>query len=313
MSYMLLTVLLHLILFAAPAPDDAFFLGRWDMTVTTARGEQRASWLEVNRDGDAVKARMVGTGGGVAPVPEVAIEKGELVFKTYSNNAGVRIATVYRATPDGAGLKGTLTFGTTDPRPWTAVRGPDWKTPKNAAASKKLGKSVELFDGKGLSGWNPQNTSEPLGWIVKDGALDNQGKANNIYSTQKFTDFKVEAEYAVGKDGNSGVYLRGRYEVQVLDDYGKPPEAHSHGSLYSFITPRVNASKPAGEWQKMEATIVGNRVTVILNGEKLFEDQEIPGCTGGALDSHESEPGPILLQGDHAGIKYRKVTVTPLL
>jgi hypothetical protein len=310
---MLLTVLLHLILFAAPAPDDAFFLGRWDMTVTTARGEQRASWLEVNRDGDAVKARMVGTGGGVAPVPEVAIEKGELVFKTYSNNAGVRIATVYRATPDGAGLKGTLTFGTTDPRPWTAVRGPDWKTPKNAAASKKLGKSVELFDGKGLSGWNPQNTSEPLGWIVKDGALDNQGKANNIYSTQKFTDFKVEAEYAVGKDGNSGVYLRGRYEVQVLDDYGKPPEAHSHGSLYSFITPRVNASKPAGEWQKMEATIVGNRVTVILNGEKLFEDQEIPGCTGGALDSHESEPGPILLQGDHAGIKYRKVTVTPLL
>jgi hypothetical protein len=312
MSFMLLTVLLHLLL-AFPVPDDAFFLGRWDMTVTTARGEQRASWLEVTRDGDALKARMVGTGGGVAPVPEVAIDNGELVFKTYSNTAGVRIATVYRAKQDGAGLKGTLTFGTTEPRPWAAVRGPDWKTPKNAAASKKLGTPVELFNGKDLSGWLPQTTSDPLGWIVKDGAMDNQGKANNIYSTQQFTDFKVEAEYAVGKDGNSGVYLRGRYEVQVIDDFGKPPESHSHGSIYSFITPRVNASKPAGEWQKMEATIVGNRVTVILNGEKLFEDQEIPGSTGGALDSHESQPGPILLQGDHAGIKFRKVTVTPLL
>lgn len=310
---MLLTALLHLLLATFPVPDDAFFLGRWDMTVTTTRGEQRASWLEVTRDGDKLKARMVGTGGGVAPVPEVSIENGELVFKTYSGSGALRIATVYRARQDGAGLKGMLTLGVTEPRPWSAVRGPDWKTPKNAAASKKAGHPVELFNGKDLSGWLPQNTSEPLGWIVKDGALDNQGKANNIYSTQKFTDFKVEAEYAVGPDGNSGVYLRGRYEVQVLDDFGKPPEAHSHGSLYSFITPRVNASKPAGEWQKMEATIVGNRVTVILNGQKLYEDQEIPGCTGGALDSHESEPGPILLQGDHAGIKYRKVTVTPLL
>jgi hypothetical protein len=311
---MLLTVLLHLVLGATlPAADDGFFLGRWDMTVTTPSGDQRASWLEVRLDGGALKARMVGTGGGVAPVPEVSIENGELTFKTFSGSGALRVATVYRAKPDGAGLKGTLTLGVTEPRPWTAVRGPDWKTPKNAAASKKLGSRVELFNGKDLGGWLPQNTKEPLGWIVKDGVLDNQGKANNIYSTQKFTDFKVEAEYAVGEHGNSGVYLRGRYEVQVLDDYGQPAEAHSHGSLYSFIAPRVNASKPAGEWQKLEATIVGNRVTVILNGEKLIDDQEIPGCTGGALDSHESEPGPILLQGDHAGIKFRKVTVTPLL
>jgi hypothetical protein len=309
---MLLTVLLHLLLMATPLPD-AYFVGRWDMTVTDTRGRQLPSWLEVTRDGKTLKARMVGTGGGVFTVPEVAIENDELVFKTYSGSGALRIATVYRAQQDGAGLKGTLKLGVTAPRPWTAMRGPDWKTPKNAAASKKLGSPVELFNGKDLTGWLPQDPNAPVGWIVKDGAMDNQGKANNIYCTQKFTDFKVEAEYAVGKDGNSGVYLRGRYEVQVLDDYGKPPEAHSHGSLYSFITPRVNASKPAGEWQKMEATIVGNRVTVILNGEKLFEDQEIPGSTGGALDSHESEPGPILLQGDHAGIKFRRVTVTPLL
>jgi hypothetical protein len=107
--------------------------------------------------------------------------------------------------------------------------------------------------------------------------------------------------------------LRGRYEVQILDDAGKPPDVHSNGSLYGFIAPGVSASKPAGEWQKVEATIVGGRVTVILNGVKIIDDEEIPGSTGGALDSHETEPGPILLQGDHAGIKFRKVTVTPLL
>src|ERR1035438_5628662 len=196
MSSMLLTVLLHLLLMARPLPDDSFFLGRWDMTVTDTRGRQLPSWLEVTRDGETLKARMVGTGGGVFTVPEVTIENGELVFKTYSGSGALRIATVYRAQQDGAGLKGTLTLGVTEPRPWTAMRGPDWKTPKNAAASKKLGSPVELFNGKDLTGWLPQDPNAPVGWIVKDGAMDNQGKANNIYSTQKFTDFKVEAEYA---------------------------------------------------------------------------------------------------------------------
>jgi hypothetical protein len=235
-----------------------------------------------------------------------------LILTNYS--AGSQpVATVYRLKVSGNNLTGTITVADNAPRAFTGVRGPDWKTPKGAAAKKKTGKPVELFNGTDLTGWSPQNVKEPLGWIVKDGALDNQGKANNIYSAQKFMDFKVVAEYAVGEHGNSGVYLRGRYEVQILDDAGKPPDVHSNGSLYGFIAPGVSASKPAGEWQKVEATIVGGRVTVILNGVKIIDDEEIPGSTGGALDSHETEPGPILLQGDHAGIKFRKVTVTPLL
>ena len=288
-----------------PPSSSAPFLGRWDMTVTTSHGE-RPSWLEVTASGDALKARMVGFGGGAFPVLSAAMENGELVLKTGAN--------IYRAKADGPDkLAGTMTTTSGTTMQWTAVRGPVWNTPKGAAANKKPGKPVELFNGQDLTGWSPQDPSQPVGWIVKDGAMDNQGKANNIYCAQKFQDFKVEAEYAVGKQGNSGVYLRGRYEVQVLDDNGKPPDVHSHGALYGFIAPRVNMSKPAGEWQKMEATIVGNRVTVILNGEKVIDDEEIPGSTGGALDSHESEPGPILLQGDHAGIRFRRVTVTPLM
>ncbi len=309
----MITVLLCSILFAGPAiADDSAYLGHWDMTVTTSSGDERASWLEVTRDGTALKARMVGTGGGAFNVPEIAITDGELVFSTYSGGQ-TRTATVYRAKLNGPDkLTGTQTFGTSSSRPWTAVRAPKWNTPPGAAAKKKPGKPVELFNGKNLDGWSPQDPSQPLGWIVKDGALDNQGKANNIYSAQKFMDFKVEAEYAVGEHGNSGVYLRGRYEVQVLDDFGKPADVHSHGSLYGFIEPSANVSKPHDEWQKMEATIVGNRVTVILNGVKVIDDAEIPGSTGGSLNSHETEPGPILLQGDHAGIKFRRVTVTPL-
>ena len=308
---MLLTVLLHLILAAAPAPDNSFFLGRWDMTVTTTSGDQRASWLEVSRDGDTLKARMVGTGGGVAAVPEVAIDKDELVFKTYSTTAGVRVPTVYRAKQDGDGLKGTLTLGMTQPRPWTALPGPAWKTPKNAAASKKLGPPVELFNGKDLSGWLPQNTSQPLGWIVKDGALDNQGKANNIYSTQKFTDFKVEAEYAVGPDGNSGVYLRGRYEVQLEYEplTSNPPERRI-GSIYGRITPKEMPRTPAA-WETFDVTLVGRTVTVVRNGVTTIDHQTIEGITGGALDANEGEPGPFYIQGDHTGgLKFRNITIS---
>ncbi len=296
----------------APSPADSDFVGRWDLTVTGARGEQRPSWLEVTSDGGTLKARMVGTGGGVFPIAKAAVENGELVLSNTSTGKNA-VTTVWRAKRDGAGLSGTTTVGDRPSTPFVGVRGPDWKTPKGAAAKKKPGKPVDLFNGKDLEGWSGQNAGQPLGWIVKDGALDNQGKANNIYSSQKFMDFKVEAEFAVGEHGNSGLYLRGRYEIQILDDFGKEPDAHSAGSLYGFVAPKVNASKKADEWQKLEATIVGGRVTVILNGAKVLDDEEIPGSTGGAIDSHETEPGPILLQGDHAGIKFRKVTVTPLL
>ena len=256
---------------------------------------------------------MVGAGGSVFDVPDVAIENGELVWKTVSGREPARITTVYRAKSKGASaLEGTVAVGTRAPNSFTADRAPNWNVPKGAAAKKKPGKPVALFNGKDLSGWLPQNKAEPLGWAVKDGALDNQGKANNIYSEQKFKDFHAEVEFTVAQHSNSGVYIRGRHEVQVLDDFGQPAESHGNGSIYGFLTPKVNASKPAGEWQSFDITVVGNRVTVILNGTKIIDDEEIPGVTGGALDSHEAEPGPIMLQGDHGPVRYRKVVITPL-
>lgn len=303
--------LLVLVLALAAVAADEEFLGKWDLTVSLEGGDGYTSWLELTREGGTLKARFVGRGGSVFPVPDVAIENGELIFKTFSGREP-RVATVYRARMENKKLEGAVATGDAAPRHWTGVRAPDWKTPKMAAAKKKPGKPVALFNGQDVTGWLGQDKSKPLGWAVKDGALDNQGKANNIYSEQKFSDFKLEVEFNVAAHSNSGVYLRGRHEIQVLDDAGKPPESHGNGALYGFLTPSVNASKPPGEWQKLEATLVGNRVTIILNGTKIIDDEEIPGVTGGALDSRESDPGPIMLQGDHGPVQYRKVVVTPL-
>ena len=132
-------------------------------------------------------------------------------------------------------------------------------------------------------------------------------------SRHRFDDFKIQCEYKIEEKSNSGIYLRGRYELQVLDDAGKPPDVHGHMSLYSRVKPAVNASLPAGQWQTMEATIVGNRLTVVLNGKKVHDNIVIDGITGGALDSNERESGPIMIQGDHGKVSFRKVVVTPIL
>jgi hypothetical protein len=106
------------------------------------------------------------------------------------------------------------------------------------------------------------------------------------------------------------VYLRGRYEVQVEDSRGKEPNSHFLGGIYGFLTPNENVAGNPGEWQVYDITLVGRRVTVEANGKTIIYNQIIPGITGGALDSREGEPGPILLQGDHGPVEYRNITVS---
>nr|MBA3949584.1 DUF1080 domain-containing protein [Acidobacteriota bacterium] len=170
-----------------------------------------------------------------------------------------------------------------------------------------------------MDAWGVQHTANPMNWSVTDGAhpamtsADKQG--NNLVSKQKFQDFKIEAEYAIAPGSNGGIYVRGRYELQVLDDFGDAGQAitpHSHMAIYGRTPPARNASKPAGEWQTMEAIVVGNRVSVTLNGQRIHDNVVIEGITGGALDANELEPGPIMLQGDHGKVAFRKVVVTPI-
>ena len=111
---------------------------------------------------------------------------------------------------------------------------------------------------------------------------------------------------------NSGVYLRGIYEVQVMDSYGKELDSHNMGGLYSRIAPSEAAEKPAGEWQKLDITLFKRYLTVILNGKTIIDNQPVKGVTGGALTSDQFSPGPILLQGDHGTVSYRNIVLTPI-
>jgi hypothetical protein len=295
---------------ASPAGEDAF-LGRWDITATGSQsGRPRICWLELRRDDGVLKGRFNAGGGGVFDLPQVTIERGELTFQYPQGRPPGRTQQVWQATVKGGRLVGTAHLNR-ETLSWSGVRAPVWPA---TPPQRKPGKPIDLFNGKDVSGWLCQDPRRPMGWFVKDGILMNEGKgANNIYTQRKFKDFKLEVEFNVDPHSNSGVYLRGRYEIQILDSYGRPLDVQSQGALYGFIVPAVNADKPAGEWQTYEITLIANHVTVILNGTKIIDNGEVPGITGGALDANEKGPGPILLQGDHGKVQFRKVRLTPLV
>jgi len=286
------------------------FLGRWDITATTAKGSYPL-WLEVREEGGQLVGDFQDRGGAVRKLPEIAREGAELVFSQGAPSRAGAPKPIYRARVENGKLVGSLTRGA-ETVAWVGVRPPKWG-PANAGGAHKLGAPVALFNGRDLSGFTFQFADQPAGWVVADGVMTNQQTGNNIVTTQQFKDFSLSMEYKLEKDSNSGLYLRGRYELQVLDDAGKPPSLTGHMSVYGRVAPSVNASKAAGEWQTVEVTLVGNRVTVILNGQKVQDNTAIDGITGGALNSDEGAPGPIMIQGDHSKIWVRRLEIRPIV
>jgi hypothetical protein len=194
---------------------------------------------------------------------------------------------------------------------WVGVRPPKWGN-LDANGRHTFGTPVALFDGTSLDAFDVQHKGRPMGWSIVDGLMANQPRANNLITKQTFKDFRLQAEYRLQEGSNSGIYIRGRYELQLLDDYGKPPEKTGHMSIYGWTPPSLNASRPAGEWQTLDATVVGNRVTATLNGQRVHDNTEIQAITGGALDANETAPGPLMIQGDHNQVWFRTLTVTPI-
>jgi hypothetical protein len=175
----------------------------------------------------------------------------------------------------------------------------------------KWGKPITLFNGKDLSGWRVRDANKADTWRVVDNVLENTPHGTDLITEQSFVDYKLHVEFKMVEKSNSGVYLRGRYEVQIEDNFGQEPESHRIGGIYGFITPSSNPAKKAGEWQSFDVTLIGRRVTVVFNDKTIINNAEIPGITGGALDSSEGEAGPIMLQGDHEKIFYRNIVITP--
>lgn len=295
--------------------DDAKFNGRWDITVPH-ESRARAWWLEVTVAGTpAIKGRFVGfPGGDMNDIPQLSIQNGELRFtfdsKDHRTNKPVHRDYSARYMP-GDKLLGLMRSSDGEVLKWVGVRAP--VITEKDDGSWRDGTPVNLFNGKDLSGWHGLVPNLALGWALKDGAMANVAGANNLVSDQAFWNFKLHVEYRVGKDSNSGIGLRGRYEVQILEDYGKPPNKHSNGALYSRVAPAVNASKPVGEWQTYDIRLVGQQVTVVLNDQKIIDKQEIEGLTAIAGNADEGKPGPIILQGDHGPVEFRKIVLTPLV
>jgi hypothetical protein len=173
------------------------------------------------------------------------------------------------------------------------------------------GEPLRLLADAGLAGWHARDGRKSFDWTCEGGVLTNKAGTVDIVSDRVFKDFKLHLEYMVDKGSNSGVYLRGRYEVQILDDFGRGVESHGNGAVYSRIPQKKNASREPNTWQTYDITLVGRYVTVVLNGETIIDNERLEGITGGALDPFEACPGPLMLQGDHGKVWYRNILVSP--
>ncbi|HSU59253.1 MAG TPA: DUF1080 domain-containing protein [Bryobacteraceae bacterium] len=286
-------------------PDKDVFAGRWDLTITTPQ-KTYPSWMEFTGTSENPEIRIVGRVASVHPATDVKQEGARLSFRS-SESFGKEIPVAWELTISGNRITGIQ-------KREDGVTGQIVGAPAPALKHKVpviWSDPEPLFNGKDLSGWIPDAPSKHH-WKAGGGALVNEQAGANIRTKRRFNDFRLHIEYNCPKDGNSGVYLRGRYEVQV--EYEPPDENdkfHKMGSIYGFLAPAVDVTPRPGQWETYEITLVGRTVTVMRDGELIIDQQQIPGITGGALDSHQGEPGPIYLQGDHTGgMKYRNITIS---
>lgn len=285
--------------------DGPSIEGRWDLTVMVD-GKEQPSWLEIRHSGShRFFGFFVGSGGSSRPIASIKYADGKINFTLPPQWEQEDNDLVFEATIQDDKLSGTMRAadGKTTYN-WTGVRAPKLKRTK----APVWGTPIKLFNGKDMKGWHTTGENQ---WVVENGILRSPRPGSNLVSDQKFNDFKLHIEFRYQEGSNSGVYLRGRYEVQIMDSKGKEPLSDYLGGVYGFLAPREQVAKDPGEWQSYDITLVGRNVTVVANGKLIINDQEIPGITGGALDSNEGEPGPIQIQGDHGPIDLRNIVITP--
>ena len=310
------------------------FLGQWTMDISP----DMVGWLEVRQEEGYLDADLLWGGGSILPVPyiymadnilfvgrdsrRVVREKDENGNEKRMHNFpswleikgdGEKI-TGYYLRPETTGIGFDSVF----------IKGKKLTDVPPAPDLTKLnfGDPIQLFNNKDLTGWKMVEQNRANGWSVIDGTLSNnpvreQGTSpagyGNIRTEQEFNDFNLKLEVNIPARSNSGIYLRGMYEIQVIDSYGKPLDSHHMGGVYSRISPVASAEKPGGYWQMFDVTLYDRHITVILNGIKIIDNQPVYGPTGGAIISDVFASGPIYLQGDHGAVQYRNIVLTPIV
>ncbi len=283
-----------------PTVSTPPIVGRWDLTVQGARGNS-PSWLEVWTSGNThLVGQFVGSGGSARPISLVEFTNNTVKFSIPPQWDRRSDNETYEATVSGDTLDGWTTDRTGRKVTFSGRRAPSLAR----TGTPTWGDPIALTS---RSSWR-----EAKGWTFRDdGVIAGSGKADNLVTTQTFNDFALHVEFRLPKGSNSGVYLRGRYEVQIEDSDAAEPPLNHIGGIYGFLAPTWDVRRQPGEWQTFDITLVGRIVSIEFNGTKVICDREIPGITGGAIDSDEGAPGPILLQGDHGAIEYRNMTIRP--
>lgn len=283
--------------------------GRWDITIT--KGDKKIpSWLEIKHSGvQYFNGHFVGSGGSARPISQVHYKDNKVSFSIPPQwDKETKDLTVEAELKEGV-LIGTMNQPNGEIVNWVGVKAPKLINTREPA----WGKPNAIFNGKNLDGWQTisreDRTEKESQWVVENGVMKSPKSGANIKTTQTFGDFKLHVEFRVPAGSNSGVYLRGRYETQITDGFGIEPSTSDLGAIYGFIKPLEITAKKAGEWQSFDITLVGRIVTVMLNGKTIIYKDEIPGITGGAIDSNESEAGPIMFQGDHGPIEFKNITI----
>jgi hypothetical protein len=296
------------------------FAGRWALTIPGGG----AGWLGVEEKDGALTSSVLWGGGSVVPTTATKVEGDTLIVtREQKNKAGAVTVETITAKIKGDELK--LTTSKLNPQGKQVGASAEFSGKRIPAlpakpdlAKVKYGAPIQLLNGKDLTGWRLLKESDS-GWSMVDGVLQNRvvketGKRfGNLRTDAEFEDFNLKTDVRTLEGSNSGIYLRGIYEIQVMESFGRPLDSHHMGALYSRITPSVAAEKPVGEWQTLDITLVDRHLTVILNGKTIIDNQPVLGCTGGALTSDESKPGPIYLQGDHTNVDYRNMVLKPVV
>ena len=303
------------------------FYGMWTIDIDGGS----VGWLGVNDSKGFLDADLLWQGGSVVPVSSIYFADDKTLVVTRASaarrNDDLRRFSIQTFTfeRNGDNLTGKLTVPARDGMSVSEVKFKGWRLadpgPAPDLSKVKYDKPIKLFNGKDLAGWRLINPNQTNGFKVENGELINdpvsvEGQRisyGNLRTDKEFDDFKLTLETNIPEGSNSGVYLRGMFEVQVVDSYGKELDPHNMGALYSRITPSVAAEKKAGEWQTMEIILCERHLTVVLNGTKIIDNKPVHGPTGGAMQADVLKSGPIYLQGDHGKVSYRNIVLTPIL
>jgi hypothetical protein len=290
----------------AAVQSQSPLIGRWDIVVD-APERHKASWLEVRHSGRSMLVgAFVNMVGSARPIARIDFKDGDFSFKVppqWNDDEGENTVVGHLR---GDSISGTISYANGQKLTWRGARAPALRR----TAPPVWGAPVALLKGSTLTGWKTLGEGESQ-WELSGGVLHNKKGGTDLVTERQFTDFKLHVEFRYPKGSNSGVYLRGRYEVQVEDTQGSEPRIDGIGAIYGHLIPNELAALGPDKWQTYDITLIGRRVTIVLNGKRIIVEQEIPGITGGALDSDEGHAGPIFLQGDHGPVDYRNIVITP--